>query len=212
MGILKWIQVLKIALSWSHTQSLLTEIFQAHWSIEGRWQKSLEINTTKESEEKIKINLGCIIEILKPRGSVPFFSASKSPQAWRGSFSLGGRRFPSPLCRQSRGSWEASMYRTMAWAKSQKQRPAPSYRGGAKPTRRHRRGCWSWQKCGQGEGKRQQLLIDPRCGHGGKGRPRQRNRKGIFFPQQIVSAMAKGRGQAAKHSWVWVQHGKCFWS
>lgn len=33
---------------------------------------------------------------------------SKSPQAWRGSFSIGERRIPSPLCMQSCGSPEAT--------------------------------------------------------------------------------------------------------
>lgn len=81
------------------------------------WKK----NTIKESKGKIKINLGCIIEILMPRGSVSFFSMSKSPQAWRGSFSIGDRRIPSPLCVQSCGSPEAT-----PWTKFQDQKQWPA--------------------------------------------------------------------------------------
>lgn len=101
MGILKWIQVLKIALSWSHTQSLLTEIFQAHWSIEGRWQKSLEINTTKESEEKIKINLGCIVEILKPRDRFPSSLQARAPRRGGAASTSGEEGFPLASVRKA---------------------------------------------------------------------------------------------------------------
>lgn len=198
MGILKWIQVLKIALSSSHTQSLPTEIFQAHWSAEGRWQKTLEINTTKKSKEKIKINLGCIIEILKPRGPVSFFSMSKSPQAWRGSFSIRGRKILSPLCMQSYGSPEAT--------------PWPGPNSNISNNGLH----LVFQS-----GKTHLEVLEPaevqavegksKWGHGGRGLLRRHKRKERFFHPSKQYAMAKGAGQAPKHSWYWAKHGRYFW-